>query len=72
MANSDKIRVDVEKAMDVHGNNMYATIIEAAERARKIKNLRDRKDSETSKLHKYEYKPINQALQDIIDEHTNK
>lgn len=63
-------RVDVEKAIEVSGKDMYTTIIEAAQRARVIKSERDRKDSQDNKLHYHTYKPISQALQNIIDEHT--
>ena len=69
MARIEIERVDVEKALNI-GSNMYATIIEAAQRARVIKTSRDKADSKAEKLHFYPYKPISQALQDIIDEHT--
>jgi len=68
-------RVDVARAMEVNleatGKSMYATIIEAAARARAIKSSRDKNDAKYEKLHFHTYKPISQALQDIIDEHTN-
>lgn len=63
-------RVDVAKAIEVSGKDMYTTIIEAAQRARVIKTSRDKADSKAEKLHFYPYKPISQALQDIIDEKT--
>ena len=66
----ENTRVDVEKAFLLSGTDVYATIIQAAASARKIKSERDKLDSERSVLHKYTHKPINQALQDIIDRHT--
>ena len=60
-------RVDVAKAVDAVGNRYYM-ILEAAWRARDIQKRRDFLDRKAEKLHQYGYKPINQALQDIIDD----
>ena len=60
-------RVDVAKAVDAVGNRYYM-ILEAAWRARDIEKRRDFLDRKAEKLHYYGYKPINQALQDIIDD----
>ena len=61
-------RVDVAKALTAHGGNRYTLILEAAWRARDIEKHRDFLDRKAQKLHQYGYKPINQALQDIIDD----
>ena len=61
-------RIDVAKALDAHGGNRYTLILEAAWRARDIEKRRDFLDRKAEKLHYYGYKPINQALQDIIDD----
>lgn len=68
MISKEKQRVDVEKALST-GSNMYDVILEAALRARVIKSERDRKDIKDGKLNYHAYKPISQALQNIIDEH---
>ena len=60
-------RVDVAKAVEVVGNRYYM-ILEAAYRARDIQKRRDFLDRKAEKLHDYGYKPINQALQDIIED----
>lgn len=64
----DLPRVDVAKALAAHGGNRYTLILEAAYRAREIEKRRDFIDRKSEKLHYYGYKPINQALQDIIDD----
>ena len=69
MARKEIERVDVEKALNA-GDNMYNVILAAAAKARSIKSYRDKKDMADGKLNAYAYKPISQALQDIIDEHT--
>ena len=61
-------RVDIAKALEAHGGNRYTLILEAAWRARDIEKHRDFLDRKAQKLHQYGYKPINQALQDIIDD----
>jgi hypothetical protein len=43
-------------------------ILEAAWRARDIEKRRDFLDRKAEKLNYYGYKPINQALKDIIDD----
>ena len=61
-------RVDVAKALSAHDGNRYTMILEAAYRAREIAKRRDFLDRKAEKLNYYGYKPINQALQDIIDD----
>ena len=61
-------RVDVAKALAAHEGNRYTMILEAAYRAREIAKRRDFLDRKAEKLNYYGYKPINQALQDIIDD----
>jgi DNA-directed RNA polymerase subunit K/omega len=61
-------RLDVEKAKLAIGNR-YLMILEAARRARIIAHRRDALDRKHEKLHYYGYKPINSALEDIIDEY---
>ena len=61
-------RVDVQKAVEAHEGNRYTMILEAAYRAREITKRRDFLDRKAEKLNYYGYKPINQALQDIIDD----
>ena len=60
-------RVDVQKAVNAVGNRYYMILI-AAHMARDITKRRDFLDRKAEKLHYYGYKPINQALQDIIDD----
>ena len=61
-------RVDVAKALAAHEGSRYTMILEAAYRAREIAKRRDFLDRKAEKLNYYGYKPINQALQDIIDD----
>ena len=61
-------RVDVAAAIEAFEGNRYLMILEAAARARIITKRRDHIDRKAQKLHFYGYKPINAALQDIIDE----
>jgi DNA-directed RNA polymerase subunit K/omega len=64
-------RLDVEQAAKapVFGGNRYLMILEAAFRARQIAKRRDFLDRKAEKLNYYGYKPINAALEDIIDEY---
>ena len=61
-------RVDVAKAVKAFNGNQYLMILVAAHLARDITKRRDFLDRKAEKLHYYGYKPINQALQDIIDD----
>ena len=65
-------RIDVAAVLAAHEKmregNRYTMIIEAAYRARDIEKRRDFLDRKAEKLNYYGYKPINQALQDIIDD----
>jgi hypothetical protein len=65
----DLPRLDVEKAVKAIGGNRYLMILEASRRARIIKKRRDDLDTKNEKLGYYGYKPINAALEDIINEH---
>lgn len=62
-------RLDIQKAVEAFNGNQYLMILEAAARARIIAKRRDQLDRKSEKLHYYGYKPINSALEDIIDEH---
>jgi len=65
-------RVDIAAVLKAHEKtregNRYTMILEAAYRARDIAKRRDFLDRKAEKLHYYGYKPLNQALQDIIDD----
>jgi hypothetical protein len=61
-------RIDVAAALEAHEGTRYTMILEAAYRARDIEKRRDFLDRKAEKLHYYGYKPINQALQDMIDD----
>jgi len=65
-------RIDVAAVLAAHEKmregNRYTMIIEAAYRARDIEKRRDFLDRKAEKLNYYGYKPINQALQDMIDD----
>lgn len=64
----DLERVDVAKAIEAFNGKQYLMILEAARRAREITKTRDRIDRKHEKLHYYGYKPLNQALKDIIED----
>jgi len=65
-------RVDIAAVLAAHEKtregSRYTMILEAAYRARDIEKRRDFLDRKAEKLHYYGYKPINQALQDMIDD----
>jgi len=65
----DMPRLDVELAVNAMPNgNRYLMILEAARRARVISKRRNELDIKSEKLNFYGYKPINEALKEIIDE----
>ena len=68
----DMPRLDVEQAANakVFGGNRYLFVLEAARRAREINKHRDFLDRKNEKLNFYGYKPINQAIKDIIEDFT--
>ena len=69
---ADLPRVDIAAVLAAHEKtregNRYTMILEAAYRARDIEKRRDFLDRKAEKLNYYGYKPINQALQDMIDD----
>ena len=60
-------RVDVAAAIEAGDDNMYMTIIAAAAAARVIKKERDKADMAAGQLHYHTYKPVSQALLNIIN-----
>lgn len=68
----DMPRLDVELAVNASpfNGNRYLFILEAARRARIVSKRRDGLDRGNEKLNFYGYKPLNQAIKDIIDEST--
>jgi hypothetical protein len=63
-------RLDVEKAVNAYpfNGNRYLFILESARQAREIAKRRNHLDRQNEKLNFYGYKPINQAIKNIIDE----
>jgi hypothetical protein len=65
-------RIDIAAVLaaheKTHEGNRYTMILEATYRARDIEKRRDFLDRKAEKLNYYGYKPINQALQDMIDD----
>jgi DNA-directed RNA polymerase subunit K/omega len=63
-------RLDIEQAAKAEpfNGNRYLMILEAAFRARQIAKHRDFLDRKNEKLNYYGYKPVNQALKDIIED----
>jgi len=57
--------IDLQKAAEVTNGNMYELIVFAAAHARNIAAKRNKIDARDGKLHRYEYKPLNQALDDF-------
>jgi hypothetical protein len=63
------IKIDFETVVDAHtklGGSRYSMILEGALRARDIAKRRTAIDIKTEKLNKYGFKPINQALADMV------
>lgn len=73
MLEKDKhIRIDFEPVVDAHtkiGGSRYTMILEGALRARAMVKRRDDIDRRHEKLHKYGFKPINQALADMVEDY---
>jgi hypothetical protein len=69
---ADLPRIDIAAVLNAHEKtyegNRYTMILEAVYRARDIEKRQDFLDRKAEKLHYYGYKPINQALQDMIDD----
>jgi hypothetical protein len=63
-------RLDVELAINASPFNgdRYLFILESSRQAREIAKRRNHLDRQNEKLNFYGYKPINQAIKDIIDE----
>lgn len=57
--------IDIQKAAENTENNVYNLIVLAAARAREIAASRNKLDAKNQKLNKYEFKPINQALDEF-------
>ena len=70
MLEKDKhIRIDFEDVVSTHmknGGSRYTMILEGAIRARDIAKRRTAIDIKTEKLNQYGFKPINQALADMV------
>lgn len=63
------IKIDIDNLVSIHmkeGGSRYTVILEAAMRARDIAKHRNFVDIKTEKLNKYGFKPINQALADMV------
>ena len=63
------IKIDFEPVVDAHtklGGSRYSMILEASLRARDIAKHRNSIDIKTEKLNQYGFKPINQALADMV------
>ena len=68
----DHTSIDFTKAIDAHtrlGGNRYTMILEAAFRARQMFKRRDELDRKAGKLHRYDLKPLSQAVKDIIEDY---
>lgn len=60
-------RVDVEKCIDLFGNQMYAMILVATARAREIHRKKNFTEHSSQSLIRTGYKPVNAALNEIIE-----
>lgn len=73
MLEKDKhIRIDIDSLVERHmneGGSRYSVILEASIRAREIAKHRNFIDTKTEKLNKYGFKPINQALADMVEDY---
>jgi hypothetical protein len=59
--------LDVYEALQkINPQNMYAAILEAAQRAKEIAKTRDRYDQQLGYIKHYKYKPLNQALAEVL------
>jgi DNA-directed RNA polymerase subunit K/omega len=60
-------RVDVQKAVRLFNQEQYKMILVAAARAREIQHKNNFKEKKDAQLIRTGYKPINAALNEIID-----
>lgn len=57
--------ISVDKAAELTNSNPYQLIVAAAQHARNIATRRNKMIEKEKKLIKFDYKPINQALDDF-------
>jgi len=57
--------IDIQKAAETTNGNVFDLIVYAAQHARNIHAKRNKIDAKENKINKYEYKPLNQALDDF-------
>lgn len=57
--------INIDKAAELTDNNPYQLIVAASQHARNIANRRNKLMAKEKKLISFEYKPINQALDDF-------
>lgn len=60
-------RIDVQKAVKQFGGNQYLMILTAAYRAYEIHRRRTYAERSAQKRIPYEYKPINEALKEVVE-----
>lgn len=60
-------RIDVQKAVRLFNQEQYKMILVAAARAREIHRKKNFKEKDSGRLIKTGYKPINAALNEIIE-----
>ena len=60
-------RIDVQKAVRMFGQEQYKMILVASARAREIHRKKNIREKDLGRLIKTGYKPINAALNEIIE-----
>lgn len=60
-------RVDVERCIELFDSKMYGMILVAAARAREIQNRTNFTERNSQQLIRTGYKPVNAALNEIIE-----